>query len=148
MRSAAFEGVLPTAMADRDQPEIEVDDDGGQGRNPMLALANAMTRLYKDLFGRGPTKVRAGFAGPDTVVVTLENTFTQAERNMVAMGEHQRLRDVRLFFQHSSESEMKRPVEEILGRRVRAFISGIDTEADVSVEVYLLEPEGRREPAT
>src|ERR671910_747307 len=95
--------------------------------NRMLALANALTRLYKELFGRGPTKVRAGFSGPDTVVVTLENTFTQAERNMVAMGEHQRLRDVRLFFQHSSEGELKRPVEEILGRRVRAFISGIDT---------------------
>src|SRR5215210_1728788 len=141
MRSAAFEGVLPTAMADRDQPEIEVDDDGGQGRNRMLALANAMTRLYKELFGRGPTKVRAAFAGPDCVVVTLENTLTQAERNMVSLGDHQKLRDVRMFFQHSSEQELKRPVEEILGRRVRAFTSGIDTEADVAVETYLLEPQ-------
>ncbi len=108
--------------------------------NPMLALSNAMTRLYKELFGRGPTKVRAAYAGPDVVVVTLENTMTQAERNMARLGEHQRLRDVRLFFQHSSEPELRRPVEEILGRRVRAFTSGIDTEADVSVEVYILEP--------
>ena len=106
---------------------------------PMLALSNAMTRLYKDLFGRGPTKVRAAYAGPDTVVVTLENTMTQAERNMVRLGDHQRLRDVRLFFQHSSEEQLKRPVEEILGRRVRAFISGIDAEKDVAVEVYILE---------
>jgi uncharacterized protein YbcI len=108
--------------------------------NPMLAVSNAMTRLYKDLFGRGPTKVRAAYAGPDTVVVTLENTMTQAERNMVRLGEQQRLRDVRLFFQHSSAEELKRPVEDILGRRVRAFVSGIDTEADISVEVYLLDP--------
>ena len=109
---------------------------------PMLALSNAMTRLYKDLFGRGPTKVRAAYAGPDTVVVTLENTMTQAERNMVRLGDHQRLRDVRLFFQHSSEEQLKRPVEEILGRRVRAFISGIDAEKDVAVEVYILEADG------
>jgi uncharacterized protein YbcI len=108
--------------------------------NPLLALSNAMTKLYKDLFGRGPTKVRAAFAGPDVVVVTLENTMTQAERNMVKLGEHQRLRDVRLFFQHSSEEQLKRPVEEILGRKVRAFTSGIDTDADVSVEVYVLHP--------
>jgi len=108
----------------------------------MLALSNAMTRLYKDLFGRGPTKVRAAYAGPDTVVVTLENTMTQAERNMVRLGDHQRLRDVRLFFQHSSEEQLKRPVEEILGRRVRAFISGIDAEKDVAVEVYILEADG------
>jgi uncharacterized protein YbcI len=112
--------------------------------NPMLALSNAMTRLYKELFGRGPTKVRAAFAGPDTVVVTLENTMTQAERNMVRLGDHQRLRDVRLFFQHSSEEQLKRPVETILGRKVRAFISGIDAEQDVAVEVYMLEPDGSR----
>jgi uncharacterized protein YbcI len=110
--------------------------------SPMLELSNAFTRLYKELFGRGPTKVRAAFAGPDTVVVTLENTMTQAERNMVELGDQQRLRDVRMFFQHSSEEELKRPVEEILGRRVRAFTSGMDTEADIAVEVYILEPEG------
>ncbi len=108
--------------------------------NPMLALSNAMTKLYKELFGRGPTKVRSAYAGPDTVVVTLENTMTQAERSMVRLGEDQRLRDIRMFFQHSSEPDLKRPVEEILGRRVRAFTSGIDTGADISVEVYLLEP--------
>jgi uncharacterized protein YbcI len=50
---------------------------------------------------------------------------------------------VRLFFQHSSEEQLKRPVEEILGRRVRAFTSGIDTDADVSVEVYVLNPAER-----
>ena len=120
----------------------DTDDRTGQG-NPLLAISNAMTKLYKDLFGRGPTKVRAAFAGPDVVVVTLENTMTQAERNLVRLGEHQRLRDVRLYFQHSSEEALKRPIEEILGRRVRAFTSGIDTEADVSVEVYVLEPADR-----
>jgi uncharacterized protein YbcI len=73
--------------------------------------------------------------------VTLENTMTQAERNLVRLGDQQRLRDVRLFFQHSSEQELKRPVEEILGRRVRAFISGIDADKDVAVEVYVLESE-------
>src|SRR3954447_25057495 len=119
----------------------QVEDPSGAS-SPMLQLANAFTRLYKELFGRGPTKVRAAFAGPDTVVVTLENTMTQAERNMVQLGDHQRLRDVRMFFQHSSEEELKRPVEEILGRRVRAFISGIDAEKDVAVEVYVLEPDG------
>src|SRR3954453_13067008 len=117
-------------------------EDGSGAGSPLLQLSNAMTKLYKDLFGRGPTKVRAAYAGPDTVVVTLENTMTQAERNMVRLGDHQRLRDVRLFFQHSSEEQLKRPVEEILGRRVRAFISGIDAEKDVAVEVYVLEPDG------
>jgi uncharacterized protein YbcI len=124
-----------------EQPEIQTEEPRDASGNPMLALSNAMTKLYKELFGRGPTKVRAAFAGPDTVVVTLENTMTQAERNMVRLGDQQRLRDVRLFFQHSSEEYLTRPVEEIFGRKVRAFISGIDADQDVAVEVYILESE-------
>ena len=125
-----------------DEPQIQTEEPRDASGNPMLALSNAMTKLYKELFGRGPTKVRAAYAGPDTVIVTLENTMTQAERNMVRLGDHQRLRDVRLFFQHSSEEQLKRPVEDILGRKVRAFISGIDADKDVAVEVYILEADG------
>ena len=103
-------------------------------------LSNAMVRLYKDLFGRGPTKARTHYADPSTIISTLENTMTPAERNMAKMGEHQRLRDVRLFFQYASEQEFRGAVEEITGRKVRAFVSGMDTEQDVATEVFYLEP--------
>ena len=106
-------------------------------------LSNAMVRLYKELFGRGPTKSSAVHAGPDLLVCTLENSLTQAERKLVEMGEQQRLRDVRMLFQHSSEVEFVRTVEEITGRTVRAFVSGIDTEQDVSAEVFYLEPQSK-----
>jgi Na+-translocating membrane potential-generating system (MpsC) len=45
-------------------------------RSPMLEISNAMVRLYKEAFGRGPTKARAQFAGPDTLVVMLESSLT------------------------------------------------------------------------
>jgi uncharacterized protein YbcI len=105
-----------------------------------MQISNDMVRLYKTLFGRGPTKARTNFAGPDTIICTLENSLTQAERNLVALGEHQRLRDIRMFFQHASEGDFRESVERISGRRVRAFVSGIDTKHDVSVEVFYLEP--------
>ncbi|MBV9603611.1 MAG: DUF2294 family protein [Solirubrobacterales bacterium] len=106
----------------------------------MLEVANAMVRLYKEAFGRGPTKARAQFAGPDTLVVMLESSLTVAERNLVAMGEHQRLREARLFFQYALEDQFRAIVEEALGRRTIAFISGMDTARDVAVEVFTLEP--------
>jgi Na+-translocating membrane potential-generating system (MpsC) len=61
-------------------------------RGPMLEISNAVVGLYKETFGRGPTKVRAQFAGPDTLVVILESSLTVAERSLIAMGEHRRLR--------------------------------------------------------
>jgi uncharacterized protein YbcI len=106
----------------------------------MTRLSDEMVRIYKEQFGRGPTRVRSHFAGPDTVVVILEESFTPAERNLAAMGEHQRLRDTRLFFQYATEELLCETVERIVGRSVRAFISGIDAAKDTSAEVFVLEP--------
>jgi uncharacterized protein YbcI len=103
-------------------------------------LTNAMVRLYKDLFGRGPTKARTHYAGPDTLVSTLENSLTAAEQNMLKLDEHQRVREIRMFFQHASDTDFTRTVEEITGRKVWAFVSGVDTHKDVSTEVFYLEP--------
>src|SRR5215204_727090 len=103
-------------------------------------LTNAMVRLYKELFGRGPTKARTAYAGPDAILATIQNSLTAAERNMLDLGEHQRVREIRMFFQHASDAEFKRTVEQITGRKVFAFVSGIDTDEDVSSEVFYLEP--------
>ena len=103
----------------------------------LLDISNAMVGLFKEQFGRGPTKVRSDFANDDTLICVLENTFTPAEKNMVKLGEHQRLRDVRLFFQHASEEEFRSTVERIVGRQVRAYTSAIDTRADLCVEVFM-----------
>jgi uncharacterized protein YbcI len=105
-------------------------------------LSHEMVRLYKEQFGRGPTKAKTAFAGGDCLICTLEDSLTPAEKRMVALGEHQRLRDSRLFFQHATEKEFTEAVERLTGRKVRAFVSGIDTKKDVSSEVFYLEPEG------
>jgi uncharacterized protein YbcI len=104
------------------------------------ALSNAMVRLYKELFGRGPTKAHSAYATPDLVICTLEESMTAAERKLVELGEHQALRDTRMLFQHASDDEFVLAVEAITGRVVRAFVSGIDTQHDVSSEVFYLEP--------
>jgi uncharacterized protein YbcI len=105
-----------------------------------LKISKEMVRIYKELFGRGPSRARTNFAGPDVVMCTLEKSFTPAERSMAEMGEHQRLRETRLFFQHARENDFRLTVEQITGRRVRAFLSGTDTVEDVSCEVFYLEP--------
>jgi uncharacterized protein YbcI len=99
-----------------------------------------MVRIYKEVFGRGPTKTRTSYAGPDLLVSTLENSLTRIERTMVEAGEHERLRDLRMHFQYMSEDTFVGTVEQITGRKVRAFVSGIDTKQDVACELFYLEP--------
>jgi uncharacterized protein YbcI len=103
-------------------------------------ISREMVRLYKEQFGRGPTKAKTDFAGPDVLVCTLEDSFTPAERKLAEMEEHQRLRDTRLYFQHATKDAFIEIIERLLSRKVRAFNSSIDTQNDVSVEVFHLEP--------
>jgi uncharacterized protein YbcI len=113
-----------------------------------MEISNTMVRIFKDQFGRGPTASRTHWAGPDTLVCVLDGTLTPAERRLVELGEHQRLRDLRLFFQYSSVREFCEPVEHITGRKVRSFHSSTDTEVDgQSVEVFVLHPEGYDGPS-
>jgi uncharacterized protein YbcI len=124
------------ADATREQPGSEAE----RTQLRLAELSNAMVRVYKEQFGRGPTKTRTNYAGSDIVITTLEHSLTPAERRMADLGEHQRLRDTRMFLQYATRQEFTELVERITGRKVRAFVSGIDTATDVSCEVFYLEP--------
>jgi uncharacterized protein YbcI len=49
------------------------------------------------------------------------------------------VREIRVFFQHASERDFVETVEQITGRKVRAFVSGVDTRPDVSSGVFYFE---------
>ncbi|HWH92311.1 MAG TPA: DUF2294 domain-containing protein [Baekduia sp.] len=125
------------------------DGDERAEKGSLLASISAeMVRLYKEQFGRGPTKVRSNWSGRDMIVVLMEDTLTAAERNLAAMGEYGRLRDTRMLFQYAWVAQFCEPVERLTGRKVRSFISGIDAEADgTSLEVFLLHPDGYDGPS-
>jgi uncharacterized protein YbcI len=130
-----------------EQP-AEWEDPPTLSRTPLTEISNEMVRLFKEQFGRGPTSARAAWATPDVLVVVLENTLTPAERNLVRLGEPQRLREMRLFFQYASVREFCEPVERLTGRKVRAFVSGTDAVVEgLSVETFVLHPAGSEEPS-
>jgi uncharacterized protein YbcI len=117
---------------------------GTQERSPgnaLQAVSNAMVKLHKEQLGRGPTNARSYFAGPDTLVCTLEDSLLPAERTMVEMGEHQRVRESRTFLQVASQDRFIAAVENLVARKVRAFASAIDPAAGVVFEVFSFEPD-------
>ena len=124
------------------RPGIEGDNDANERQmSSLAAISREMVRIYKVQFARGPTKARTAFAGPDLVVCTLEDSLTPVERRMAEIGDHERLRDLRLYFQYMAEGQFTEVIERALGRRVRAFISGMDTRKDVAAELFYLDDE-------
>lgn len=47
---------------------------------------------------------------------------------------------VRLYFQHACKDDFISAVEKITGQKVRAFVSGMDTEQDVATEIFYPSP--------
>jgi uncharacterized protein YbcI len=119
-------------MTESPQPAVSV----------LAAVSNAMVALHKEQFGRGPTNARSNFAGPDTLVCVLDDVLLPAERKMVNMGEHQRVRETRSAFQVAAADDFVRAVEQIVQRKVRAFASATDATNNVVFENFVFEPNG------
>jgi uncharacterized protein YbcI len=113
--------------------------------NAVLAeVSNAMVRLHKEQFGRGPTQARSHFAGPDALICVLEEPLLPAEVKMIEMGDDTRVRDMRISFQVATADDFVKEVEAIVNRKVRAFGSAVDTSSNVVFENFVFEPDNAR----
>jgi uncharacterized protein YbcI len=110
----------------------------GQDRQHAQAISNAITKLQHDHYGRGPESVRT-VVGYDHIITFLEKTFMPVERTLLDAGETEAVRETRLAFQRAMEARFTKSVEDITGRKVRAFLSQVSLEPDISVEVFVLE---------
>jgi uncharacterized protein YbcI len=119
--------------------EGSAGDAGDAHIRQLRDISREMVRLYKEQFGRGPESVSTRYAGANCIVSILGNSLTPVEITLREMGEEQRLRDIRLMFQHATEPKFRAAVEEITGRKVIGFMSGTDVNNDISSEVFTLE---------
>jgi uncharacterized protein YbcI len=100
-------------------------------------ISNEMVRLHSEYYGRGPTKAKVYVDG-DLVAVVLEETFTPAEKTLIARGESEGIQDIRRRFQRAMADQFRSIVEQATGREVRSFLSETDLDNDLSVEIFLL----------
>ena len=102
-------------------------------------ISTEMVGLLRRYTGRGPTKART-YVDTNLICVVYENTLTRAEHNLVAAGEVETVIAMRRTFHEAMESEATRRVEQLVERRVLAYLSDIKPEADIAVDTFVLEP--------
>ena len=107
-----------------------------------LAIANAITRLHREHYGRGAAQART-VMGRDHVVVFLEDIYTTVERTLIDDGKFDTVRQTRFAFQMTLSGQMSGAVEEITGREVVAFMSSVHESPDVAAEIFVLKALGR-----
>ena len=73
----------------------------------------------------------------------LEDALLPAERALVEIGEHERVREIRTILQEGTRQRFVEAVEELTGRSVRALSSTIDPIAGIVFEVFAFHPVDR-----
>jgi uncharacterized protein YbcI len=61
---------------------------------------------------------------------------------LIDAGEVEPVIEMRLAFQRAMKPTFTELVEEITGRKVRAFLSQVHVDPDISCEIFVLEPNG------
>jgi uncharacterized protein YbcI len=101
-------------------------------------ISNGLSKLHRDHYGRGPNSVRTIY-GHDHVVTFLEDIYTPLEKTLVESGETDPVQEVRRAFQRAMKDRFIAVVEDATGRKVRAFMSEVSLDPDISAEIFVLE---------
>src|SRR4051812_3402158 len=102
-------------------------------------ISKEIVRVMRDYTGRGPTKARTVISD-DAVIVLLADTMTQEERMLVANGKIDHVLTTRSEVQKIMRRDAVDAIEDLMGRKVIAFMSANHVGPDMAGEIFLLEP--------
>jgi uncharacterized protein YbcI len=113
-------------------------DAGVHAGEQLAAVTNGIVKLFREYYGRGPTKAKSYVLDDRIVVCVLEETMTKVEQTLVENGHGDKVREVRLTFQSAMADEFTRTVTESMGRKVLAYHSQLTLEPDIGFEFFVL----------
>ena len=105
----------------------------------LAAVTNGIVQLFREYYGRGPTKAKSFLLDGYIVVCVLEDTMTTVEQTLVKNGNGDMVRQVRLTFQEAMAHQFEGVVEKAMGRSVTAYHSQLTLDPDMGFEFFVLE---------
>lgn len=102
------------------------------------ALCGETVALMHRLSGKGPTKCRAFWAGPDLLLVVLADGLTTVEQSVAAAGHEREAAAFRGLFHEVVEKELTKVVERLTERSVEAAMSASHAAPDLTALVFVL----------
>ena len=102
-------------------------------------ISRALVQLNTECYGKGPTKARTYMTG-DLVVCLLEGGFLKGEKTLRDAGRGQAVSHNREAMQEVLRQRFIDTIEDITGRKVTTFISGVDVQTETNAELFVLEP--------
>jgi uncharacterized protein YbcI len=101
-------------------------------------VSRRLVQLHKEVYGRGPTKARS-FMSDDVLVCLLEGGYMPMERALREHGRGDLVNENREAMQDVMRERFVAEVEDITGRKVKAFMSTADQHSELAAEVFVFD---------
>ena len=118
---------------------IPSPETGARAGEQLAAVTNGIVRLFRQYYGRGPTRAKSYLMDGRIIMCVLEDTMTKVERTLADTGHGAKVREVRLVFQEAMADEFKQTVAGCMGRKVVAYHSQLTLDPDIGFEFFVLE---------
>ncbi|MGI8873537.1 MAG: Na-translocating system protein MpsC family protein [Egibacteraceae bacterium] len=113
-------------------------------KEQLAAIAEAVTRLERDLYGRGPSSVRVSSSGDNPRVVTvlsvdslttMDRTLAERDKVQAVVAHHQAVGE-------ATSEDFIGGIEVIVERRPDVYLAQVDPETGYAVRVFLFAEDG------
>jgi uncharacterized protein YbcI len=128
---------------------MEADEPDGLSRTSLRnAISNAMARIKREFYGKGPSRTRT-FMCDRIIFAMLDDVLTPVEIALKEGGRSALVRRARLTFEDIMTRTFTGEIEGLTGRRVLAYHSQIVFDPDMAIEIFVLDrpPRDSLEPA-
>jgi uncharacterized protein YbcI len=117
---------------------IQSPEAGTRLGEQLAAATNGIVQLFREYYGRGPTKAKSYLLDDRILVCVLEDTMTKVEQTLVENGHGHKVREVRLTFQEAMADEFKQTIADCMGRDVLTYHSQLTFDPDMGFEFFVL----------
>ncbi len=110
-------------------------------REQRAAIGEAVTRLERDFYGRGPSSVRvtASEGAPVVVTVLSLDTLTTSDRTLVDRGAVYAVTAHHEALHAATSDDFRAEVATIVGRSPSAYFAQVDPHTGYAVRVFVFE---------
>jgi uncharacterized protein YbcI len=108
------------------------------GGRLLAEITNRIVAFMREHYGRRPIKAKT-YVLDNLIVCVLSDGFTAIERTMMPDGKPDRVLEMRRDFQRMMKERNSEMVEELTGRKVRAFLGQAHVEPHLTIEIFLMD---------
>jgi uncharacterized protein YbcI len=111
----------------------------GKSGQALTAVSTALVQLFREHYGRGPTKAKTYVYDDLVICVLREAGLTPFEKTMARRGSDARVLGLRRVLQSIIAPHAVGIVEELTGRRVRTSLADSSLDPDITVLTFVMD---------